>query len=336
MKNISMQNIEQIISDFKKQKVLVIGDLMLDQWVWGKVHRISPEAPIPIVDVERYTFTPGGAANVVTNLSELGARSSLSGIIGRDSTGKMLKRLLRDKGIFTRGIFDDEDRPTILKTRIVAHSQQLVRVDLEKKSALNDNLKNKIINFFKEEIPFHNSIIISDYNKGFIDSQIVENIVEIANKLSIKIVCGPKPENIDAFKGVYCITMNKKEAGGATGISITNNDSLCDAGRNLLKRLGSEAVIITRGEEGLSLFTKDGSVFHLEACASQVFDVSGAGDTVLSVIALCLNAGADPYYAALLANHAAAVVVRKIGTATLTNNELIETLKINLGSLVNE
>ncbi|MFH1454336.1 MAG: D-glycero-beta-D-manno-heptose-7-phosphate kinase [Armatimonadota bacterium] len=321
------KKLKNILSSFKTLKVLVIGDCMMDYWVWGTVNRISPEAPVPVVEVDSYSFTPGGAANVVNNLCALGAKVSLSGVIGKDFIGKLLKKDLRAKGVDVKGIVEDKGRPTTLKTRIVAHNQQVVRTDYEKIAAVPKNTIDQLLVKIDGNIKSYDAVLISDYAKGMLCKEFVDELISKCRKSKVKIIAGPKPVNIDLFKDADCISLNKSEAASASGITIKDEKSLFKAGQALLDRTCAGAIIITRGEEGMSIFEKGKKPVHVPALASQVYDVSGAGDTVVSVFSLAVASGASVKDAAVLSNYAASIVVRKVGTATVTTDELKEVLK---------
>lgn len=321
-----INRIKQTISKFKDTSILVLGDCMMDQWVWGKVKRISPEAPVPVVDVDYYTYTPGGAANVVNNLRALGANVSLVGIIGKDFIGNRLKRDLRNKGVEVKGIITDSTRPTTLKTRIVAHNQQVVRADYEKKDGISKNVVKELLKFLEKSQDF-DCLLISDYNKGMISEDFMKKVIPLFLEKQIKIIAGPKPENISFFKNITVVTLNQREASQACGFEIKDAETLCLAGEKILIDLKSGAVLITRGEEGMSLFDEDGQIHHIPALSSQVYDVSGAGDTVISVLALALSCGSNLLDATILSNYAAAIVVKKVGTATVTTQELVSAIR---------
>ncbi|MBI3925962.1 MAG: D-glycero-beta-D-manno-heptose-7-phosphate kinase [Armatimonadetes bacterium] len=308
---------------FSTLRVLVIGDLMLDHWVWGSVSRISPEAPVPVVDVERYSYTPGGAANVVSNLCALGSRVSLLGVVGLDDSARKLRGLLNRQGVDVSGLIPDRTRPTSLKTRIIAHSQQVVRADFEQRAPLRDPPLKKMRRWLAGAGCF-DAVMLSDYDKGLFRTPGIEELLsELRDRPRI---AGPKPENLDRFAGMDLITLNAREAAAASGLDTAREEGVLEAGRALRQRLGGRgAVLITRGEHGMSLF-EEGEPRTVPALATQVFDVSGAGDTVLTVAGLCLAAGASLDDAIVLASHAAAVVVRKIGTAVATPAEVVRSL----------
>lgn len=320
------KNLKKAVKLFKNKKILVVGDCMMDQWVWGKVNRISPEAPVPVVEVDYYSFTPGGAANVVNNLCALGARVNLIGVVGKDFIGKKLKRELRGKGVETKGIIEDGHRPTTLKTRIVAHSQQLVRADYEKTDALSKTVIDHIIRAADGHMCHFDAVIVSDYAKGVVCEEFINALLKKCKKDKTMVIAGPKPSHIALFQGIDYISLNKHEAALASGISIKDEKSLHKAGEIILNKTKAKSVIITRGEEGMSIFEKGKKTAHIPALASQVYDVSGAGDTVISVFTLAVASGAEAENAAVIANYAASIVVKKVGTATVTTDELLEVL----------
>jgi len=321
-----------ILSLFSGKKILVLGDLMLDHWIWGKVRRISPEAPVPVVEVEKHTYTLGGAANVVNNLCSLGACVSVTGVVGNDREGRLLRSEMQGRNIATEGLFVDPDRPTTLKTRIIAHHQQVVRADFERKGSLAPRLNKKIACYIRENLEEFDGFLLSDYNKGVINAELMDIIAPYLTRVSVISTANPKPENITMMKGLHLVALNESEAGSATGLSINGDEAvLCQAGKKILDDLACKAVLITRGEHGISLFEGKGSTSLIPALATEVYDVSGAGDTVISVVTLALAAGAGYLDATRLANHAAAVVVRKVGTATVTAGEIMASFREQTG-----
>ncbi|MBQ7503258.1 D-glycero-beta-D-manno-heptose 1-phosphate adenylyltransferase [bacterium] len=324
MNLIAYETAAEICKRFAKVKILVIGDLMLDYWVWGSVSRISPEAPVPVVDVGRHSYTPGGAANVVANLKALGAKVDLMGVTGADDTGRRLKLMLRRQDIGVEGIFTDSDCPTIMKTRIIANGQQVVRADWELRSEVKPHLWDELMKWASEHKEDYDAVVISDYDKGLLWGNHVSDILNVFK--SVPVIAGPKPADIQRFSGCQLITLNAKEAKSASGCNTYTNKGLEEAGQTLLSNLNLNQVLITLGERGMALFRADQPTLKVPALASQVYDVSGAGDTVLSVMALCAAAKAPISEATCLASHAAAVVVRKIGTATVSAEELLESL----------
>lgn len=318
-----------IIDRFRKTKVLVIGDLIMDHFIWGKVRRISPEAPVPVVEVSSESLMLGGSANVVNNIHSLGGRSLVTGIIGRDYDGKKLIDMLKDRGIPTEGIIADSKRPTTIKTRVIAHSQQVVRFDREKKDKIDAESTAKVLGYIKKAAKAADLVIVSDYAKGLITEGLLENTKDICKGLNRPIAVDPKVEHFSLYKGVTILTPNNLEASQASGVEIKDDASLHRAGEVLFNKLGCEALLITRGEHGMSLFEPD-SETHIPTVAKEVFDVSGAGDTVISTLALALATGASFKEAAVLANFAAGVVVGKVGTATVAPDELKEAVASGL------
>ncbi|MCD6310152.1 MAG: D-glycero-beta-D-manno-heptose-7-phosphate kinase [Candidatus Eremiobacteraeota bacterium] len=317
---------KQIIDGFSNKHILVIGDCMLDEWLWGKVSRISPEAPVPVVEVTNRTYTPGGAANVVNNLCSLGAAVSVAGVIGNDDSGKLLLKELESRGVDTRCLLTNDKRPTTTKTRIIAHHQQVVRADLETTDVISESISARLIEAL-ENGPAFDAVLVSDYGKGVVNRLLMRDLVKYAKNNNIILTGGPKPANIDFFRRFHLVSLNEQEASNATGIKVKNGDTLGLAGGKLLANLLCNAILITRGEHGMSLFIDDGTIKHIPALATEVYDVSGAGDTVLATLTLALTCGAGLLDAVHLANYAAAVVVRKLGTATLTAEELIASSK---------
>jgi len=317
------QQLQRHLEHCPQLKLLVVGDLMLDHWVWGSVSRISPEAPIPVVDVQRYTYTPGGAANVVTNLRALGVGVQLVGVVGRDDPGRKLRALLRREGADVSGLVTDGERPTTLKTRIVAHSQQMVRADYESRKPVVGLTQEALLEQVRQRLPSVDLLVFSDYDKGVFQPEFAQAILELARQAQKLAVGGPKPANIGRFVGADLITLNAKEAAEASGQSIQTQEGLLAAGARLRQQLPGSHVLVTRGEHGMSLFVREGKVHHQKALASQVFDVSGAGDTVLSTLAWTLASGMTPAQSIEVASHAAAVVVRKVGTATASASEIL-------------
>lgn len=317
---------KNIFPHFADTGILVIGDLMADQYIIGKVRRISPEAPVPVVEIHEETLLLGGAANVANNVVSLGGKVFIAGVAGQDETGTILLNQLRQKGFSTDGIIIDQDRPTTVKTRVIAHNQQVVRFDREVKLDLKKAVQKKLLAYVTSCLPKIRGIIISDYCKGVITRSLVKKVIEIAPK-KVFIAVDPKIGHFDFYKGVNLITPNLNEASFGAGIDITDEKSLLAAGRLLLKKLQCSSAIITRGDEGMSLFEKNGRVTHIPTCAREVYDVSGAGDTVIAALTLSHAAGATLNDSAILANHAAGIVVGKAGTATATKQELIKSLK---------
>jgi len=315
-----------IFNRFRDTGILVIGDLMVDHYVWGKVKRISPEAPVPVVEVSEEDILPGGAANVANNLVSLGGKVFISGIVGNDNMGKRLIDDLEDKGINIDGVIVSNDRPTTIKTRIIAHNQQVVRFDKEMNSEINRSETTSILAFIRKCLPAIKGIIISDYCKGVITKSLIRKLLEMIN-LKRFIAVDPKIGHFDYYKGVSLITPNITEASSGSGIEINDEKSLVLAGRKLIEKLGCKAVLITRGEEGMTLFEKNGKVINIPTYAKEVYDVTGAGDTVIATFTLTHCAGASLKDAAVYANHAAGIVVGEVGTAVINREKLITNIR---------
>ncbi|MGE4357356.1 MAG: D-glycero-beta-D-manno-heptose-7-phosphate kinase [Candidatus Omnitrophota bacterium] len=334
---VEVERLKKIVSSFGKAKVLVIGDLMLDEFIWGEVERISPEAPVPVVWAKKRTYAPGGAANVACNLRSLGANVNLLGIVGKDNNGEILKKELRKRNIDIEGIFSYSQRPTTLKTRIIAGHQQTVRVDWEDTSPIPNSCLREIAEYIEENINHYQAVIIEDYGKGVITPSLLDKIRKIIKKNRIIITVDPKEEHFDYYKGFTAITPNRKETENAirylkikgniplniNSDKLITDEQINQAGIELTRALGLEALLITLGEQGMCLFEKNKKPYHISTVAREVFDVAGAGDTVIATFTLSLSQGAGMREAAHLANFAAGLVVEKLGVATTTREELI-------------
>ncbi len=311
------------VRGFAGKRILVVGDLIMDRFVTGRVRRISPEAPVPVVEVTKEEYMPGGAGNVAANIMSLGGAISLVSAVGSDLPGRELLKILRSTGADTGGIILDRDRPTSLKTRIIAEHQQVVRADWESRSELSDRLTERLISKSSTLVEKCDGVVISDYGKGLLSSALISALISEAESRKLPVVVDPQVGHFFDYRRVTSLTPNTAEAGAALGVEITGEESLLEAGRRLLSELESRTILITRGEEGMSLFYSDGRVEHIPTVAREVYDVTGAGDTVSGVFTLALSGGLGFSEAAHLANFAAAVVVGKLGTATVTQNELI-------------
>ncbi len=300
------------------RRVAVVGDVMIDEWIWGSVTRVSPEAPVPVVDVRDHSFTLGGAGNVANNLRALGAEVSFVGVVGADGEGERVRAMLAQIGIDGSGLVAVTDRPTTRKTRIVAHNQQVVRADWESRAPLGHADRDRVVAAVRAVVGRADALVLSDYAKGAIDRAVVEAALGAP-----LVVADPKPENVGLFAGVNCIAPNVGEASRASGIGIVDDASLERAGTALLERLGCRYVIVTRGEAGMSLFGNDGERLMVPSVARTVFDVSGAGDTVVAMLTLALAARIPMPIAMRLANFAAGAVVEKLGTAVATAQEIV-------------
>ena len=327
-KILSKKRALEIISNFSQSGVLVIGDVMVDHFIWGKVSRISPEAPVPVVDVQKDSILLGGCANVLNSIYAMGGKVYVTGVIGADDIGQGLINELRSRKIDTAGIVVEKGRPTTLKTRVVAHGQQVVRFDNESRKPIPKASAQKILDYVKSLHKKIGAIVVSDYSKGVISRELIEGIKNIVKDSNIFICLDPKQSDFSIYQGVHVITPNHHEAQRAAGMEINNSDDLMLLGEKLLKKFDFKALLVTRGEEGMSLFEKRRKIEHtyFPAQAKEVYDVTGAGDTVIGVLALALAAQADLKEATCLANHAAGIVVGKVGTATVSQEELKEVL----------
>jgi len=310
------------VGRFARARVLVVGDLMLDRFVRGDVWRISPEAPVPVVQVRSEDVHPGGAGNVVANLASLGARPSVVGWVGRDAAGRELRSLLEGLGADASGVVASGDVVTIEKTRIVAHAQQMVRLDREP-SRPGESLRRAVVERATRALGRADAVIVSDYGKGAIGPELLERLGDLRRRAGQPLLIDPKQSNFAHYRGATLVKPNAMEARDATGISIVDEETLEAAGADLIERWACESVLLSRGEHGISLFRRGRGSAHFPTAAREVFDVTGAGDTVIAVAALALSRGGSPEDAAWLANVAAGVVVGKVGTATLDAGELL-------------
>jgi len=315
------------ITKFSKKRILVIGDLLLDQYVWGDVSRISPEAPVPVMWVKKEDFVPGGACNVASNLAKFGAQVLLAGVIGKDVRGELLKDKLEERNIVIDGVFADEERSTSLKTRVIAHSQQVVRIDREDISAIGGSVARKIIDYVKRNIREVDAIIIEDYGKGVISPELLRPIVSIARRNEKIVAVDPKENHFSYYKGVSVITPNNHEAARAVGFPLDSAENVEKAGEKLLKKLKTDSILITLGEEGMMVFERGKKSHKIPTLTQEVFDVSGAGDTVIAAYTLSMVCGGSSLIAAHIANCAAGIVVGKVGTAVVDRDELLARVK---------
>lgn len=302
----------------RNRRILVVGDVMIDEWIWGTVTRISPEAPVPVVAVTDHSFTLGGAGNVANNLRALDAHVEFAAAVGADTFAAFARDLLQKEQISPDHLIELHSRPTTRKTRIVAHNQQVVRADWEATETLGEPEQQRIADLVRELAAHADAVVLSDYAKGLFSRAVVE-----AALVCPLVIADPKPQNIPLFRGVTCVAPNVHEAAQASGVTIHSDEDLERAGKILLDRLDCKYVVITRGEHGMSLFGHEGERQHIPSVARTVFDVSGAGDTVAAVLSLALAAGAPVELAMQLANFAAGAVVEKLGTATASPQEIL-------------
>jgi len=312
----------EIIRAMRRSRVAVVGDIMLDRYIWGVVDRISPEAPVPVVAVLDVSVRPGGAANVAWNLASLGVKATLSGVVGKDGSAAELTRLLGEKGLSTKNLVADPRRATTEKIRIVAHSQQVVRADIESADPMGDAVLTKLLAAVKAAVTGAKAVVISDYGKGVVTEDVMDLVRSLCGPKRVPFLIDPKEGHFSLYRGAYAVTPNKKEAGGFYNRKLRSDADLDFVGNALLRDLEAEAVLITRGEDGMTLFQGRRRPRNFPARASGVYDVTGAGDTVISVLAAGLAAGSTIHEAIELANAAAGIVIRELGTAAVRPEEL--------------
>jgi D-glycero-beta-D-manno-heptose-7-phosphate kinase len=331
---LSAARARQILATATNTRVLVLGDAMLDHFVWGSVARISPEAPVPVVDFERESLMPGGAANVARNLTALNVPTDLLGVVGQDQAAQQLRQLLAEHHIGCRGLLASAARTTSVKTRIVAHKQQVVRIDRESRDGLSEPLTRRLLAALHANIDKAAAVIVGDYGKGVVTQPLLENIKQLCRRRGLWLSLDPKPVHSLHLTGFSLITPNRKEAFELARLpdETRNNDPLADinlmrVAERLLHELHPALLLITLGELGMLLCRHGHPPFHIPTLAQEVFDVSGAGDTVIACFTLAIAAGASPVEAAILSNHAAGIVVGKVGTATVAPEELLASFR---------
>ncbi len=312
----------KILEQFKKRTVVVIGDVMLDKYLWGNVERISPEAPVPIVHVQKESYVAGGAANVANNIVALGGKAVIIGVVGNDEAGKVLEQEVKKEGM--AWLLVPEERPTIQKVRVISHNQQLMRIDYEDINPVNHHVERHVLDFLKK-LPHSDIIVVSDYAKGLVTKKLMDEVVAFSHMKKIPLMVDPKPSHMSYYKGASLITPNLKEAREMSRVEGSNDAEVESMGKELQTMLHAD-VLITRGKDGMTLVAKE-EVKHIPTTAKEVYDVSGAGDTVVAALALSVAAGASLAQAASIANHAAGVVVAKVGTATVSVDELRKSME---------
>ncbi len=332
--DLSVSRVRRLLTSAGRSRILVIGDVMLDHFVWGSVARISPEAPVPVVDFERENFMPGGAANVARNLTALEVPTELLGVVGHDAAGEQLKSLLNSHHIGCRGLIARAGRPTSLKTRIVAQKQQVVRIDRETRDGLNAALTRRLLGMVQSQITRTAAVIVGDYGKGVVTQPLLDEIKRLCRDCGVWLSLDPKPVHSLELTGFSLITPNRKEAFELANLpdETRNANPLADGNLmrvadRLLTDLRPALLLITLRELGMLLCQRGQKPFHIPTVAQEVFDVSGAGDTVIATFTLAIAGGASPLEAAILSNHAAGIVVGKLGTATIAPDELLASFK---------
>jgi D-glycero-beta-D-manno-heptose-7-phosphate kinase len=334
MKALTVSRVRKLLEAARQTRILVLGDVMLDQFLWGRVARISPEAPVPVVEFERESFMPGGAANVARNLADLDAPTDLFGVVGQDDAAKKLKRLLNQQKIGCSGVLSNTGRNTSVKTRIVAHQQQVVRVDRESRHDLEEKTSRRLLAVLQQELGTASALILGDYGKGVITQQLLDEIKKLCRERGIWLSFDPKPTHHLHLRGLSLITPNRKEA---FELAKTEDDTraenplhdknLMRVAEKLLTDLSPAVLLVTLGDQGMLLCQRGQKPFHIPTMAQEVFDVSGAGDTVIASFTLAIAAGASPIEAAIFSNHAAGIVVGKVGTATVQPEELLASFR---------
>jgi rfaE bifunctional protein kinase chain/domain len=314
--------VSKYMDKFPEARILVVGDIIMDEYIWGNVSRISPEAPVPVVDVQDQTKMLGGAANVLNNIISLGGRAILCGVIGNDPTGREILERLKTTGSATRGIVVEQKRPTSIKTRIIAHNQQVVRFDRESRKGIEAESRHKLLRIVEEHRGEIDAVLVADYGKGVVSEALMKTLRGLLTDMSIPLAVDPKSGNFECYRGVDVITPNHYEAGAFSRIEIMDEDTLVRAGRQMLDELDCGTVLVTQGKDGMTLFEKNGEISHIPTVAKKVFDVTGAGDTVISTFCLGLASGMDMKSAAVISNFAAGIVVGEVGTTTVKVDEL--------------
>jgi D-beta-D-heptose 7-phosphate kinase/D-beta-D-heptose 1-phosphate adenosyltransferase len=326
-----LKRMADLLERFPGRRILIVGDAMLDHYIWGETSRISPEAPVPVVGVQRESSRLGGAANVAHNVKSLGGEPLLVAVVGRDAAGSILRDEMVKHGIATEHLFEDPDRPTIKKTRVIARGQQVVRIDREDLTELAGAALDALSQRIEAVMVGLDAVVISDYGKGVISKALIDRWLPRFADKRLPVCVDPKETHFHSYRGVTVLTPNVKEASFAAGRPIRDEASLAEIGRVLLAQLAAEHLLITRGEEGVALFGRDGSLIRIPAVGREVYDVTGAGDTVVSAIAMGLAAGLTMEDATRLANHAAGRVIRESGTVTTTCGEILESWRANVG-----
>lgn len=327
---IKLDRLKSITRNFTDKKIAVIGDMMLDGYFWGRVSRVSPEAPVPVVEIEKEFFKFGGAANVALNIHSLGAVPIPVGIIGNDKDGTNFLNLLKEADIISSGIFIDPNRTTTVKTRVIADSQHVVRIDKENNEYINSEFETKIIEFLNKQIKRLDAIILQDYNKGILSPGLIEEIIKLANENRKIISVDPKFLNFRKYQNVTILKPNSKETEDILGFLINSDKSISEAGEKLLKMSNSKYVLLTLGEKGIALFEKDKNEIRIPTKARKVADVSGAGDTVISTLTLALSADATIEEAAYIANYAAGLVCENVGIVPIEKEILLNEISKSL------
>ncbi len=322
MGGFDVERLKSLFDNFNRKRVAVVGDLMVDKYIWGSVSRISPEAPVPVLEVESESTRLGGAANVANNVKSLGAEPILFGIVGDDEAGISLRNILREMGLPDDGIITDTQRPTTVKTRVIAHNQHVVRLDYEVRKDIDAKIVERISDILNSMSNKVDAILLEDYNKGMLTKELLDGVIKFARKNDKVVSVDPKQNNFFEYKQVTVFKPNRKEAENALGLPAESDEQAVAAVKELLRRLDCENVLLTRGEKGMILFERDGSYAHIPTKARKVADVSGAGDTVISTLTVALASGATVKEAAAIANHAGGIVCGEVGVVTVDKEKL--------------
>jgi rfaE bifunctional protein kinase chain/domain len=330
MVNLSIKRLSALKSHFKGLKIAIVGDMMLDCYFWGEVKRISPEAPVPVVEVGNEFYRFGGAANVALNILKLGGIPFPVGVIGYDNYGTIFKSLVTEASISEEGIIIDDERPTTAKTRVIADSQHVVRIDKESKDYLNKKNQSKVIEYIEKNIKNFDGIILQDYNKGVLTTSLIEKIIQLANRNKVLITVDPKFNNFFHYKNVTVFKPNRKEAEDVLGLKIRTEEDIETAGNRILEKINAKYVLLTLGEDGIAVFEKGKAPQKMETKARKVADVSGAGDTVISTLTMALAAGGDILEASYLANYAGGIVCQEVGIVPIDLDKLFNTVSEEL------
>jgi D-beta-D-heptose 7-phosphate kinase/D-beta-D-heptose 1-phosphate adenosyltransferase len=329
MPQLTIKRVNEIVKQMRRQTIVVFGDVMIDEFVWGEVTRISPEAPVPVVDIRRESVHLGGAANVLANLVALGARATVVGVIGSDRAGERLRAELREAGALRadESLVVDESRPTTIKTRIIAHNQLVVRADRERRTPVDGEMGARIIEVLKTVVREANAFVVSDYDKGAVTPHVLGEILPLVFGAGVPVLVDPKIRNFNSYRPATLVTPNHHEALRLTNTEDDTDEGMAHAARLIRDQLNCESVLITRGERGMLLVEGGGDPVYVGTAAREVYDVTGAGDTVIATLAASLAVGTTLVEAAMLANHAAGIVVAKVGTATASADELVDSFK---------
>ena len=330
MNSFTLERLEELRNKFKNNKIAIIGDMMLDCYFWGDVKRISPEAPVPVVEVDNEFYRFGGAANVALNIIKLGSIPIPIGVVGNDNNALIFADLMTESGITNEGIIKDNERPTTIKTRVIANNQHVVRIDKESKKNISEKTENLILEYFKSNIKNIDGLILQDYNKGVLTNKLIQKIITIANENNKIITVDPKFNNFYEYKNVTVFKPNRKEAQDATGMTLNNNEEINKVGEHLLEKLNAKYILVTLGEGGSALFQHGKESRKTPTKARKVRDVSGAGDTVIATMTAALVAGANINEAVYLANFAGGLVCEEVGIVPIEIDKLFNAVKMEI------